>query len=346
MTGTPAGTTAVTRDPFLVAMRACLDAVLPEPALAAWLDDALAAVPAAWFRDGRRAAWEATLAALPPLVVHVTDFACPLVRLRGEAWAEAAARPALTESLMALHPWRKGPFDLFGVEIDAEWRSDLKWARLAPHIAPLAGRRVLDVGCGNGYYAWRMLGAGARCVLGLDPGVLPLMQFRAVRRYLPHAPVALLPLPSAALDRPLACFDTVFSMGVLYHRRDPLAHLAELRRALAADGELVLETLVIDSTAAEALEPAGRYARMPNVWQVPSPALVTQWLIAAGFDDVRVVDVTPTRVAEQRRTPWMRFESLDACLAPGDATRTVEGHPAPLRAIFLARATAAAPDPL
>lgn len=346
MNGAPAGTTATPHDPYLDAMRAVVTAALPDPRLAAWLDDALGAVPAAWFRDGRRAAWEAALAALPPLVVHLAQFARPAVRLRSEAWSEAAARSALTESLMALHPWRKGPFDLFGVEVDAEWRSDLKWARLAPHIAPLTDRRVLDVGCGNGYYAWRMLGAGARCVLGLDPGALPLMQFRAVRRYLPHAPVALLPLPSAALDRPLACFDTAFSMGVLYHRRDPLAHLAELRRALAADGELVLETLVVDRSAAEALVPAGRYARMRNVWQIPSPALVTQWLSAAGFADIRVVDVTPTSVAEQRCTPWMRFESLSACLAPDDATRTVEGHPAPLRAIFLASAPAAPSDPL
>jgi len=346
MNGTPAGTAAVPHDPFLVSMRASLDAALPDPRFAAWLDDALGAVPAAWFGDGRRAAWEAALAALPPLVVHLADFTRRAVRLRSEAWSEAAARAALTESLMALHPWRKGPFDLFGVEVDAEWRSDLKWARLEPHIAPLADRRVLDVGCGNGYYAWRMLGAGARCVLGLDPGVLPLMQFRAVRRYLPHAPVVLLPLPSAALDRPLACFDTVFSMGVLYHRRDPLAHLAELRRALTADGELVLETLVVDRAAAEALEPAGRYARMRNVWQVPSPALVNEWLSAAGFDEVRVVDVTPTSVAEQRQTPWMRFESLSDCLAADDATRTVEGHPAPLRAIFLARAAGGALDPL
>ncbi|MEQ8661591.1 MAG: tRNA 5-methoxyuridine(34)/uridine 5-oxyacetic acid(34) synthase CmoB [Gammaproteobacteria bacterium] len=340
------GSPAPPRDACLEAMRDGLARALPAPLLAAWLDDALAAVPPAWHRDRRRAAWEGALAALPPLVVTATDFRSATVSLRGAAPATGAARAALHAALAALHPWRKGPFDLFGVAVDAEWRSDLKWTRLAAHVSPLAGRRVLDVGCGNGYYAWRMLGAGAHCVVGLDPGLLPIMQFRAVHHYQPHAPIVLLPLASAALDRPLGCFDSVFSMGVLYHRRDPLAHLRELRRALGADGELVLETLVIDRVEAVALNPGGRYARMPNVWQVPSPALVEAWLRAAGFTDVRIVDVTATTPAEQRSTPWMRFESFAECLAPGDPTRTVEGHPAPLRALFLARPAGATPDPL
>ncbi|MEQ8232913.1 MAG: tRNA 5-methoxyuridine(34)/uridine 5-oxyacetic acid(34) synthase CmoB [Gammaproteobacteria bacterium] len=333
-------------DAYLDAMRACLAVALPEPAFVAWLDDALACLPGAWLRDRRRPAWEAALEALPALTVEQAEFSRSVVTLRAGAAVEAAARPALHAALAALHPWRKGPFDLFGVTIDAEWRSDLKWARLAPHIASLPGRRVLDVGCGNGYYAWRMLGAGARCVVGLDPGPLPIMQFRAVRHYQPDAPLALLPLPSAALAHPLGCFDTVFSMGVLYHRRDPLAHLRELRHALAEGGELVLETLVVDRTDAVALAPGGRYARMRNVWQVPSPALVEAWLGAAGFVDVRLVDLTPTTTAEQRSTAWMRFESLAECLAADDPTRTVEGHPAPLRAVFLARPAVAPANPL
>jgi tRNA (mo5U34)-methyltransferase len=334
------------RDAYLDNLRASLAAALPAPTFAAWLDGALAALPPAWHGDRRRPDWEAALAALPALAVTYVDFAAEAVTLRAAAAAEAAARPALQAALAALHPWRKGPFDLFGIDLDAEWRSDLKWARLAPHIAPLDGRRVLDVGCGNGYYAWRMLGAGARCVVGLDPGLLPVMQFRAVRHYLPGAPVFVLPLASAALARDLACFDTVFSMGVLYHRREPLEHLRELRRALANDGELVLETLVIDRPGGNALEPGGRYARMPNVWQVPTPALVETWLGAAGFAGVRLVDLNATTDAEQRSTPWMRFESLAACLDPADPARTVEGHPAPLRGIFLARPARRRPDPL
>ncbi|HBP78145.1 MAG TPA: tRNA 5-methoxyuridine(34)/uridine 5-oxyacetic acid(34) synthase CmoB, partial [Halomonas sp.] len=71
--------------------------------------------------------------------------------------------------LRKLAPWRKGPFNLGGIEIDTEWRSDWKWQRVAPHLAPLKYRKVLDVGGGSGYHAWRMAGAGAAFVLVIDP---------------------------------------------------------------------------------------------------------------------------------------------------------------------------------
>jgi len=51
------------------------------------------------------------------------------------------SREELIDKLQAFHPWRKGPYSLFGVEIETEWRSDWKWARLLPHSQPLAGSR-------------------------------------------------------------------------------------------------------------------------------------------------------------------------------------------------------------
>ena len=96
-------------------------------------------------------------------------------------------RAAIRQQLKRLLPWRKGPFNLFGLEIDAEWRSDLKWRRLQDKITPLSCRTVLDVGCGNGYYGWRMLGAGAKRVVGTDPTLRYVMQQRAMAKYLPDA---------------------------------------------------------------------------------------------------------------------------------------------------------------
>lgn len=309
---------------------------------AAWRARSLALAREAVARDGRRAACAAALAALPDIGIVAREWHTGVV-----ATAEPVPPPAVADALRAvlltLAPWRKGPFSIAGVLVDAEWRADWKWARVLPHISALDGRLVLDVGCGNGYYTWRMLGAGAAYVLGLDPSVPALAQFLAVRRYLrppgggiPDSDV--LSVPSAALDEPLACFDTAFSMGVLYHRREPLAHLEELRRALRTGGELVLETLVIDHGGHEVLFPAGRYAQMRNVHAVPSCLVVEAWLRTAGFTTVRCVDRTPTTTAEQRATAWMQSASLADFLDPHDAARTVEGYPAPLRAVFIARA--------
>jgi tRNA (mo5U34)-methyltransferase len=49
-----------------------------------------------------------------------------------------------------------------------------------------------------------------------------------------------------------------------------------------------------------------------------------------------VVDLNRTTTDEQRSTPWMRFESLAQCLDPDNPELTVEGYPAPLRAVVLA----------
>jgi len=247
-------------------------------------------------------------------------------------------RDKLIEQLKQFHPWRKGPYKFFGIDIDTEWRSDWKWDRVLPHIQPLANRKVLDIGGGNGYHGWRMIGEGAELVLGIDPTLVFVMQYHVMQRYIGESNHYVLPIGIEDLPENLRCFDTVFSMGVLYHRRSPLDHLYELRACLRSGGELVLETLVIEGEEGTVLMPEGRYAKMRNVWFFPSIATMELWLRRCGFKDVRCVDVSSTNLDEQRATQWMTFESLADFLDPDDRTKTIEGHPAPMRAVFTATA--------
>ena len=131
-------------------------------------------------------------------------------------------------------------------------------------------------------------------------------------------------------------FDTVFSMGVLYHRKSPIDHLLQLKSLLCSGGELCLETLVIDGGKGDVLLPKNRYARMKNVWFIPSAIELSGWLERCGFKNVRVVNSSSTTIKEQRSTEWMPFESLSECLNMEDPGLTVENLPAPKRAIIIA----------
>ena len=246
-------------------------------------------------------------------------------------------RKQLTHLLKRFMPWRKGPFSLFGIDIDTEWRSDWKWDRVLPHISALHGRNVLDIGCGSGYHLWRMRGEGAELVVGIDPSDLFLCQFQTIKHYNPDSGVHLLPLGVEQLPE-LKAFDTVFSMGVLYHRRSPIDFLAQLRAQLRKGGELVLETLVIEGDINTVLVPEDRYAKMRNVWYIPSTEALMLWMRRVGFKDIRVVDIDQTSLDEQRRTDWMENESLADFLDPDDPNKTIEGYPAPLRAVIVATA--------
>ncbi len=291
---------------------------------------------------GDREKWLQIANNLPEIAVSEIDPGSDFITVRTGAEPDHQITERLRSGLMALCPWRKGPFRIFGVEIDAEWRSCLKWNRIVDQISPLVDRCVLDIGCGNGYYLWRMEGAGVRLAIGIDPTQLFLAQFTAINRYLASNRIFIVPIKCEELFiqgelQSTRGFDTVFSMGIYYHRRHPCAHLTELFRFLRPGGELVLETLVIDGDHDAELVPQHRYAKMRNVWSIPTVTRLQQKLVANGFEEIRLIDITQTTIAEQRRTAWMTFESLADFLDPDDHGRTIEGYPAPKRACMVAR---------
>lgn len=312
---------------------------LDEGPMQRWLDVLPQQVAQALLHSGNGhfPLWRDAIAAMPQVPASAVDFSAAVVRIGQPEDVDADRRLLIEQGLRQLMPWRKGPFEVHGIAVDTEWRSDWKWSRLIKHIQSLHDRTVLDIGSGNGYHVLRMLGAGARWVMGVDPYLLYVMQYHALRYFMQGCAGFVVPLGLEALPFKQLRFDTLFSMGVLYHRRSPLDHLLEMRDALDKDrGELVLETLVVDGPAGHALMPQGRYAKMRNVWFIPSCLTLERWLQRCGYKNIRLVDVSTTTIQEQRATDWMSFESLSDFLNPEDRQRTCEGYPAPTRAIFTA----------
>lgn len=304
---------------------------------AKWLDTLPQDIEAALQpnRNGHFREWKQAVESLPRIQPSIIELQKE-VKIGSQQDTDKSTHQKLETTLKQLCPWRKGPIALFGVYIDTEWRSDWKWQRLENHITPLEGRTVLDVGCGNGYYALRMLGQKAKLVVGIDPSVLYTMQYEAIQQYFPTTAAYVLPLGVQHLPKDLNAFDTVFSMGILYHQRSPLDHLQTLRDTLKPGGELVLETLVIPEEYSNLLIPEKRYAQMRNVWCIPSCSTLASWLTECGFKNIRLIDVTTTTIQEQRRTHWIKSHSLENFLDPNDHSKTIEGYPAPTRGIVIA----------
>ena len=280
--------------------------------------------------------WLTCLENLPLIETTNRQLDADTVSVSAKIPLDTETQTQLESALRGLHPWRKGPFDICGTYIDTEWRSDWKWQRLQEHIAPLTGKTVLDVGCGSGYHCWRIKGAGADLVIGIDPSPLFVVQYWALQHFLQNDSVFVVPAACEDLPQDMQAFDTVFSMGVLYHRRAPMDHLLELRQLLKPGRQPVLETLVLSGDENTVLVPEGRYGRMGNVWFIPSVAALTRWLEKMRFSDIKVVDVCVTSTEEQRSTDWMTFQSLQDFLDPADHNKTIEGYPAPMRAVITA----------
>ncbi len=307
---------------------------------APWYDDLAAVVKERRrFLDnakGNFLRFKTVVDAMPVLVPKGIDLDGRCIRIGDAATLDADVQDQLLAGLRGLCPWRKGPFEFFGIEVDAEWQSWMKWERLSPHLPPLAGRRILDIGSSNGYYMFKMATQNPAFVLGLEPQSSFYYQYQAVQKYLTQENVFCLPIPYHQLPAMDAVFDLVLCMGILYHRKSPVEMLSQIRDSLRPGGQIVVENLVIEGENNLCLFPHDRYAKMRNVFFIPDLAAMASWLDRAGFKAIRCVDVSTTCLAEQRKTDWIQTESLADFLDPNDSGKTVEGYPAPVRAIFLA----------
>ena len=260
------------------------------------------------------------------------DLADDIVQIGRAAELVAADRQKVYEGLRCFMPWRKGPFNIFGIDIDAEWRSERKWNRLRPALPDLTGKVVADIGCNNGYYMFRMAHHRPRWVIGFEPCLQHYYAGKTLLSFAGLANLAIEPLGVEHLGLFQGCFDIIFLMGIIYHRPSPLAVLKEAWAALRPGGVLMVESQAIAGDLPYALFPERRYAKVPGTYFVPTPACLKNWLIRAGFSAVEIFATHPMSSAEQRRTDWMTFESYADFIDPDRPELTVEGYPAPIRA--------------
>ncbi|MCB2180993.1 MAG: tRNA 5-methoxyuridine(34)/uridine 5-oxyacetic acid(34) synthase CmoB [Desulfobulbaceae bacterium] len=266
------------------------------------------------------------------------DLAGDVVRIGDRDDISPEDRQHVHSVLRGFMPWRKGPFQVFGIDIDAEWRSYRKWDRILPVLPDLKGKVIADVGCNNGYYMFRMAHHEPLAVIGFEPYHHHYFTFKTLNSFAGLANLHLELLGVEHLFLYEKCFDVIFLMGIIYHRISPVEMLKDLKKSMKAGSTLIVESQAIPGNDPVALFPEERYAKVPGTYFVPTAACLKNWLTRAGFIDVEIFCSHAMSSDEQRKTDWMVFESFDDFIDPNNPDLTVEGYPAPLRVFLKARA--------
>lgn len=264
------------------------------------------------------------------------DFSGSAIKVGRADELSSQQRQQFYQTLKAFCPWKKGPFELFGIPVDAEWRSDWKWERILPHIQPLKDRKVADIGCHNGYFLFRMAHHKPACVIGFEPYAKHFWNFQLVQNIVRQEMLHFELLGVEHTDLYPDFFDTVFCLGILYHHTDPVGLLRKLYKSLKKNGEIIIDCQGIPGDLPVALTPQKRYARARGIWFLPTRFALENWINRAGFTRVNCFFSKPLSTAEQRRTKWADIDSLSDFLDPENPSLTGEGYPAPWRHYVIA----------
>lgn len=193
------------------------------------------------------------------------------------------------------------------------WNINIHYDALLESKVPRAARRVLEVGCGDGFLAARLTGR-VPDVTALDVDG-PVLQ-RARARFA-AAPVRWLQGDVMTVDLPRADFDAVVSNAALHHIDDTRAALERLAGLVSPRGTLAVVTFVKPSLRnglwhLTSWAACGVANRIKGKWEHTAPI---KWPPAATLQELRDDACTTLPGAEVRRLLYGR--ALISWRAPG-----------------------------
>lgn len=271
------------------------------------------------------------LAKIPLFQTSTFDFTKDSVTVGNANDITSEQQANLKKHLENFIPWKKGPWNFYGIEIDAEWQSHIKWNRLKNSLHSLEGKKVADIGCNNGYFMFRMLEENPETVIGFEPFAKHYYVYNIFQNVVKSPKLHFELLGIENFDLYPKFFDTIFCLGILYHHTDPIGLLRKLYNSLDKGGEIYIDCQGIPGNEPIALMPKSKYTSARGFWWLPTKACLKHWLSRTQFRDIEFIFEEPLSLTEQRSTEWSPHDSLEQFLDPKDPTKTIEGYPAPWR---------------
>lgn len=200
-------------------------------------------------------------------------------------------------------------------------------------------KRVLDLGTWDGYWAFDAEKRGASSVVASDSRIKAYENLLFARSVLDSKVLPLFNVPVQDLENRLKTvgldqeFDIVHHLGLLYHLRDPMISLAQVRKVISKDGLLVLETAFVDDDENSFMAFAGtedkyHFYGASDTW-APSKLCLREILKRSGFKPIQEDNWSISQRSHftfcGKKTPLARITMI-ATPIPFEECTTVDQH--------------------
>ena len=246
------------------------------------------------------------------------------------------AQAKINKIIEQLTPWRLGDYLIFNNLIKSEWNCDFRWKLIDKYIPFLNNKKVADIGANNGYFSFRLLEFNPSQLLCFEPNDLYNLQLYFIASLLKNNSIKIIKNGVENLINYDSSFDFILFMGVLYHRENPIETLKNIYFALKANGVAIVESICIEGDSDLVLFPYKSYAKMKNIWYIPSESVLKYWCEIAGFRYIQKIFNYYVTEDHQKKSEHSPNESLSDFLSE-DGLKTVEGYPPPYKVGYLCK---------
>jgi tRNA (mo5U34)-methyltransferase len=218
------------------------------------------------------------------------------------------SREELRELFDSVKPWHH-LIDVHGVptKVEPAWGEYLDhpralWESVSQVLPDLSGKRVLDVGCNDGFFLFACRQLGAKEVVGIEASEHFFNHAVLVNSLLDPGGISVHQMSAYDVGDEMGEFDVTLALGLIYHLKSPLLFLE--RVAPITSSTIIVETAVRNSIEDResrergvASAPAMEFIENPATqlhpeggpnWWVPNSECVRAMLRVCGFSQTTV----------------------------------------------------------